>query len=168
VRIWNPYPSPRKNKTLTREQVEGRQEKAVRFAEDVLDDPDLADELEGLTVEEYAERKGYRLSNPTRKVVNTVKREEVVQKLKEELKPVLKDLVTEAVKEARPNPAAAIRRLRHKIDEVPEDEREELLDKFAEIEDALADGRLDRAQQIVGDALDEYGDEDEGDDEGDE
>jgi hypothetical protein len=48
----------------TLEQVEAMQRKAVLFADNVLDDPDLADELEELSPEEYAERKRITVENP--------------------------------------------------------------------------------------------------------
>jgi len=51
-----------KYRSLT--QVEQTQEKAVRFAHNVLADDDLADELESLSPEEYADRKGLVIRNP--------------------------------------------------------------------------------------------------------
>lgn len=53
-------------KVLSREQVEKRQEKAVRFLRDVVGDDEFADEIEGLSTEEYAERKKITLANPQR------------------------------------------------------------------------------------------------------
>jgi hypothetical protein len=50
-------------KTKTREQVEAMQEKAVRFLRDVVGDDAKANEIEGLSVAEYAERKKITLSN---------------------------------------------------------------------------------------------------------
>ncbi len=41
------------------------QTKAVRFLRDLIGDDEKADEIESLSVTEYAERKGLRLSNPT-------------------------------------------------------------------------------------------------------
>jgi hypothetical protein len=46
------------------DQVKAMQRKAVRFVSDVLGDPDKAEEIDDLSVEEYADRKGIRL-NPT-------------------------------------------------------------------------------------------------------
>lgn len=57
----------RKPKTLTREQAERRQAQAIRFAYDVLNDSDLGDELSDLSVEEYAERRGFRMENSRRR-----------------------------------------------------------------------------------------------------
>src|SRR5439155_480047 len=46
------------------EQVESRKEKAVRFTDNVLGDPDRADEIEDESPESYAERKGIEITNP--------------------------------------------------------------------------------------------------------
>jgi hypothetical protein len=42
-----------KPKFLTREQLEGRKEKAVRFTRDVVGDPDRADEIAEESLEDY-------------------------------------------------------------------------------------------------------------------
>lgn len=44
-------------KSLTREQLQGRKDKAVRFVEDVLGDPERAAEIEDESLEDYAERR---------------------------------------------------------------------------------------------------------------
>lgn len=51
-------------KALTREQLERRKEQAVRFTENVLDDPDRADEIADESLEDYAERRHIKLLNP--------------------------------------------------------------------------------------------------------
>jgi hypothetical protein len=51
-------------KQLTRAQLEGRKEKAVRFTRDVLGDPERADEIEAESLEDYAERRKVKLLNP--------------------------------------------------------------------------------------------------------
>jgi hypothetical protein len=51
-------------KYRTREQTEIAQARAVRFAENVLEDSDLADDLESLTPEEYSDRRGIIITNP--------------------------------------------------------------------------------------------------------
>lgn len=58
----------RKPKTKTYEQVLAIQAKAVRFLRDVVGDPDKADEIEDLSPEDYAERKGVVIvaENPSR------------------------------------------------------------------------------------------------------
>jgi hypothetical protein len=53
-------------KSLTREQVQSRKDKAVRFLEDVLDDPERAAEVEAEDVESYADRRKIQLINPRR------------------------------------------------------------------------------------------------------
>lgn len=64
-----------KQRQITRERTERKQAQAVRFAETVLNDSDLADELESLTPEEYAERRGFQIiENPRRKEVKPVAR----------------------------------------------------------------------------------------------
>lgn len=58
-------------KYRTREQTETAQEQAVRFANDVLGDSDLSDELASLRPEEYASRKGIIiLANPLERRMN--------------------------------------------------------------------------------------------------
>src|SRR5947209_3184981 len=52
----------KKEKTI--DQAAAMQEKAIRFLRDVVGDDDKADEIEGLTVSEYADRKGLTLINP--------------------------------------------------------------------------------------------------------
>jgi hypothetical protein len=54
-------------KTMTREQLESRKDKAVRFVRDVLDDPDRAEELEDESVDDYADRRHIQLTNPQRR-----------------------------------------------------------------------------------------------------
>jgi hypothetical protein len=53
-------------KSLTREQVQSRKDKAVRFLEDVLDDPERAAEVEDEDVEDYAARRHIQLINSGR------------------------------------------------------------------------------------------------------
>jgi hypothetical protein len=53
-----------RTQTLTREQIQGRKDKAVRFVRDVVGDPDRAAEIEAEDVEAYAERRKLRLKNP--------------------------------------------------------------------------------------------------------
>ncbi len=56
----------RSPKLLTREQVEGRKAKAVRFVRDVLGDPERADEIEAEDLQHYATRRNLLLTNPRR------------------------------------------------------------------------------------------------------
>jgi hypothetical protein len=41
---------------VTREKVQAKKDKAVRFVRDVLDDPDRAEEIEDESLEDYAGR----------------------------------------------------------------------------------------------------------------
>ena len=54
-------------KTLTRDQLQSRKEKAVRFTRDVLADPDRADEIADERLEDYAQRRKIELINPHRR-----------------------------------------------------------------------------------------------------
>lgn len=54
----------RRPRTLTRQQLQFRKDKAVRFTRDVIDDPDRAEEIEGESLEDYAGRRGIQLMNP--------------------------------------------------------------------------------------------------------
>jgi len=51
-------------KTRTRKQVESAQRRAVLAAENLLQDYDRADEIAAMTPDEYAESKGFLISNP--------------------------------------------------------------------------------------------------------
>lgn len=51
-------------KALTREQLESRKAKAVRFLRDVKEDDDRADEIEDESVEDYAAGRRIQLLNP--------------------------------------------------------------------------------------------------------
>ena len=57
-------------KQLTREQVQSRKDKAVRFTRDVLGDPDRADQIEDEELEDYAERRKFTLTNPRTRSTN--------------------------------------------------------------------------------------------------
>jgi hypothetical protein len=62
-------------KVLTREQAQARKDKAIRFVEDVLQDPDHADSIRDEDLEDWAERKHIRISNPPRSGSNMTKQE---------------------------------------------------------------------------------------------
>ena len=58
-------------KYQTYDQVEATKAKAARFARDVLDDDDLADDLEDESPESYADRKRIVITNsPERRTIN--------------------------------------------------------------------------------------------------
>ena len=64
-------------KTITRDQLQSRKEKAVRFVRDVLGDPDRAEEIADEDLEHYAGRRKITLVNPSirRKGIMATKRE---------------------------------------------------------------------------------------------
>jgi hypothetical protein len=51
-------------RVLQRERIERMQGKAVAFLRDVVGNDDLADEIEDLSLEDYAERKKILIANP--------------------------------------------------------------------------------------------------------
>ena len=71
-------------KTMTRKQLEARKARAVRFALDVLDKPERADEIENQTLEEYAESRHIQIKNPRgAKAVAVPTRRELMDRIKE-------------------------------------------------------------------------------------
>jgi hypothetical protein len=70
-------------KTLTSEQVQSRKDKAVRFTRDVLGDPDRADEIEDESLEDYAERRGFTITNPGKENRNMATKQELVEQVRE-------------------------------------------------------------------------------------
>ncbi len=51
-------------KSLTRDQLQNRKEKAVRFVRDVLGDADRAEEIADESLEDYAARRKIQITNP--------------------------------------------------------------------------------------------------------
>lgn len=76
--------NPRRRAPLTQEQMARRQDQAVEFTRYVVGDDDLADELEGLSVEEYAERRRIALADATEKEGNTIMQRNPVKQLESE------------------------------------------------------------------------------------
>ena len=64
-------------KQLTRDQLQSRKEKAVRFVRDVLADPNRAEEIADESLEDYAERRKIQITNPSKrkKAIMATKRE---------------------------------------------------------------------------------------------
>jgi hypothetical protein len=64
-------------KSLTRQQLERRKAQAVRFTRDVREDDDRADEIEDESLEDYAQDRRIKLSNPkgARKMAVQTRRE---------------------------------------------------------------------------------------------
>jgi hypothetical protein len=162
VVVWNPHgaKNPRQKKALSPEQVEKRQAKAVRFLRDVVDDPDLADEIEDLSVREYAERKGLELiNNPTQK------RKELIPMKKDELKQAVKDGVIEGFKETRrSNPSGEQQVAPASTGKVKLTDRErKILDAVDDAAAAFADDDGDEALDILNGLLNRYDDETDSD-----
>lgn len=58
-------------KEVTREQAERKKSQATEFMERI-GDPDRAEQFDDMSIEEYAEHRGLRLSNPNRKRKTTM------------------------------------------------------------------------------------------------
>lgn len=64
----------RSKKEKSYDQAAAMQQKAVRFLRDVVGDQEKADEIESLSVSEYADRKGLVLTNPASTLNQTQRR----------------------------------------------------------------------------------------------
>jgi hypothetical protein len=80
-------------KSLSREQLQSRKEKAVRFTRGVLGDVDRASEIEEEGLEDYAERRGIVLSNPRRRSTMATLKQQVedLENVLSEAQSVLED-----------------------------------------------------------------------------
>ena len=103
-------------KSMTRDQLQNRKERAVRFARDVREDDDLADQIENESLEDYAEHRHIRIANPT-----------------------LPDRVLRQKNKRRGNrmPVPTRRELQERIEEL-EGENEDLQSRLDEIADLVA------------------------------
>jgi hypothetical protein len=70
-------------KALTREQLQARKEKAVRFTRDVLDDADRAEEIAEESLEEYAARRKIAITNPCRRTKTMATKRELEEQIRE-------------------------------------------------------------------------------------
>lgn len=73
-------------RTLTREQLQARKEKAVRFTRDILEDPERAAEIADEDLDDYAARRRIRFTNPTHRrkptmAARRLSREEIEDRL---------------------------------------------------------------------------------------
>lgn len=155
VRIYN----PRQRKELTHEEVERRQEQAVAYAAEFLGDEDLADELESLSVGEYAQRRGFQLTNPGREEVISVAKQQELDDLKGKVKELEGQLAELKQRRNPKGPGVVVlpsRKRAGQVRELHQDEREELLSAIERAQDALEEGRLDQAQEALDKILDEY------------
>jgi predicted RNase H-like nuclease (RuvC/YqgF family) len=78
--------------TLTRQQIEGRKAKAVRFVRDVVGDPERASEIEDESLESYAARRRFEIANPRRMFVAKRKTVAELEAQVEELRDEIEDL----------------------------------------------------------------------------
>ena len=74
---------------LSREQLERRKAQEVRFTRDVVGDADRADEIEDESLESYAERRKFQITNPRRGAMKT--RQQLLDEIAE-LKETVEDL----------------------------------------------------------------------------
>src|SRR5215472_6485262 len=77
---WHAFNVP---KTLSRDQLQARKDKAVRFVRDVLNDPDRADEIDEESLEDYAERRKIRLTNPSGRVTVIMMKQELLDRVQD-------------------------------------------------------------------------------------
>ena len=70
-------------KKLTCAQVEARKEKAVRFVEDVLGDPERADKIADESVEDYAEQRKIQIINLRRRTESMATKQELENQIRE-------------------------------------------------------------------------------------
>jgi len=85
-------------KKLTREQIRGRKEKAARFTETVVGDPERAQEIRDESIESYAERRKFEISNPNRSSGHMARTRKTIEDYKAEVDD-LKDQVSELEEE---------------------------------------------------------------------
>jgi hypothetical protein len=82
-------------KRLTREQIQTRKDQAVRFTRDVVGDPERAEEIADESLEAYAERRGFEITNPRRRAIMPRKTIEDYRDEVADLKDQLADLEEE-------------------------------------------------------------------------
>ncbi|MBZ5562327.1 MAG: hypothetical protein LAP13_07880 [Acidobacteriia bacterium] len=114
-------------KKFTREQVKSRKEKAVQFAEDVLNDPELARQIEDETVDEYAAHRHIQIANPpSRSRTMPTRRSKVEQELQDSQETLddIASLVDEAL-DAELSREEVIAKLKEMQELLPEEEEPE-------------------------------------------
>ena len=176
VRLVNPM-----NPTsLTEEQAARRQAKAVDFTRNIVKDPALADEIESLTVEEYAQRKGFRLQNPSndkKEAEEMATDQKLVQKIDElcesnrELAQTIRRSQGTSIDRRASNPSRRLSNpngdddgARESLQSASAERRakrasehlDQALDAMQEAQEALDEGDSEAAQEILQDVLGEY------------
>lgn len=84
-------------KALTREQIQARKEQAARFTETVIGDPERAQEIREESLEDYAARRKFAITNPrmTRRAIMPRKTIEDYRAENADLKDQVSDLTEE-------------------------------------------------------------------------
>jgi len=130
-------------KYLTREQTQTAQARAVSFAKNVLEDSNLADDLESLTPEEYADRGGITIANPLeRRMTNMANGGNGNNMTKADMQDVC-DQVQDILSEAY----------------TPEASREELAPAIGDVLDLLENGPADDTDDTDDDSDDDTDDQ---------
>ena len=70
-------------KPLTRDQIQARKDKAVRFVRDVLDDHERADEIEDESLEDYAARRRIDILDNPKGVHRMPTKQELMDQIRE-------------------------------------------------------------------------------------
>lgn len=76
-------------RSITRETAEAKKQKAARFVRSVLGDDERASQIEAESADDYAERKGFAISNPKRKTMATTTTKDDLQKQVDDLQEAL-------------------------------------------------------------------------------
>ena len=141
-----------------REQISKHQDKAVQFLRDVADDPDLADEIDDLSVEEYAQRKGFEVaSNPSKRRKGTPMKAEQVKEWISEAAKGWSQRGLRQNRRANPNDQAAPPTVATRA----KSDKDKIIDRVDDAAAALADGDDDETLDILNGLPDHYGDEDD-------
>lgn len=129
-------------KTLTRDQLESRKEKAVRFVRDVLGDDDRADEIAEESLEDYANRRKIQiLKNPIGGNMARIRPANInPTRSSNPRRPAI-----------QPNPASGRAELLARIRELEQenDELQDKLEKVAELAEAPEDDREETQNDLV-------------------
>ena len=109
-------------KSRTRQQVATAKDRAVRFIENVLQDPERADDVANESVEDYAERKRIQILDNPGRGFSTMKKDEL-QTLVDDIQDCLEDVYTPEA--SREELAEAVGKVLDMIDGGDEDEDED-------------------------------------------
>jgi DNA repair exonuclease SbcCD ATPase subunit len=151
-------------KALTRDQIADRKEKAARFVENVLGDPDRAEEIRDESIESYAERRKFQiLENPSggsmRQLIANPSptRAELLEELaqlrqeRDQLQQQLATTNAAPSSNPRRNQASSLADLRERIRTLREenDQLQDKLDEIAELAAPPEDGNQASEDELV-------------------